>query len=354
MPGWIATSGEVGGLDDDALSPGAGQVEPPVDRCVALLGRGEVDEPVPGRRDQVALELGELGEVPLVGLGQRERSAFGGEDLERRERDAVEPVGRVDVGGVGVAEGLGVAESALDLGPRVLPTSRPRAAACSRTERPRAGACRAAAPTDAYWDLISSMALADHGQELAVEGEPVGLEGLEQRRGGLAQPVDELAGVGEERPAGAGVDDAGGAVADAEAAFGGVGVRGDDRDGPRAHVLLLAHDPGDAPAGVLLEGLRGVLEEAVELGGGDRRHRRRQVDQPARVDGEPAHDLERRGGVLLGDLDLAGVGGLQPAGAGDVVDPEHRRLAVAAAGASGRTGSYHSCSAGTETISRSG
>ena len=35
------------------------------------------------------------------------------------------------------------------------------------------------------------------------------------------------------------------------------------------------------------------------------RHRRRQVDQPLRVGGEPAHHLQRRGGVLLADRDVA-------------------------------------------------
>ena len=44
-----------------------------------------------------------------------EGPAFGGEDLERCERDTVEPLSGVDVGGVRVAERLGVAESTVDL-----------------------------------------------------------------------------------------------------------------------------------------------------------------------------------------------------------------------------------------------
>jgi hypothetical protein len=47
-----------------------------------------------------------------------------------------------------------------------------------------------------------------------------------------------------------------------------------------------------------------------------------QVEQPARVQREPAHHLQRPGGVLLLDRDTAGQPGLDPATAEDVGDGE--------------------------------
>ena len=86
-------------------------------------------------------------------------------------------------------------------------------------------------------------------------------------------------------------------------------------DTERAVDELLAASPELATTPGLSDrsGLLRVLEVAVEGRGRHRRHGRRQVDQPPRVHGEPAHDLEGGGRVLLGDLDLAGVRRLQPA-----------------------------------------
>lgn len=81
-------------------------------------------------------------------------------------------------------------------------------------------------------------------------------------------------------------------------------VAAHDGHGPGAHVLLLADELGDAVAAVGREGLGGVFEEVRAVGGGRGGHGRRQVDQPAGVDGEPTHHLERGGGVLGPDRDL--------------------------------------------------
>ncbi len=101
----------------------------------------------------------------------------------------------------------------------------------------------------------------------------------------------------------------------AEAFTGGAGVAADQCHGARAHVLLLADDLGDTVRPVLREGLRGVLQEALLAGGRRRSHGRREVGQQAGVDGEAAHDFERRGRVLLAHRDPAHVPGLHDAAA---------------------------------------
>ena len=53
------------------------------------------------------------------------------------------------------------------------------------------------------------------------------------------------------------------------------------------------------------EGLARVLEVLSFRGGVGRGHGRRQVEEPARVDGEAAHHLESGRGVLLADGDAA-------------------------------------------------
>ena len=111
----------------------------------------------------------------------------------------------------------------------------------------------------------------------------------------------------------------------------------------------------DADVGVRREGLVRVLEQVVAARGRDRGHRRREVGEPARVQGEPAHHLERAGGVLLLDGDPAVVGGLDDPLAEDVGEVELVGVALRRDGdGSGLTGSYQTRSAGTETISFSG
>ena len=69
----------------------------------------------------------------------------------------------------------------------------------------------------------------------------------------------------------------------------------------RAHVLLLAHHLGHALGAVGREGLVGCSSRSAVGLGGDGAHGRRQVEQPARVDREPAHHLQRGGGVRVAD-----------------------------------------------------
>ena len=82
-------------------------------------------------------------------------------------------------------------------------------------------------------------------------------------------------------------------------------VPADDHHGPRPHVLLFADDLRDALAAVVGERLGRVLQQPGSplVSHGDMRGR--QIDQPPRVGGEPAHHLQRGGGVLLPDRDVA-------------------------------------------------
>ena len=57
----------------------------------------------------------------------------------------------------------------------------------------------------------------------------------------------------------------------------------------------------------------GCSSRSSRVRGGDGAHRRRQVQQPARVDGEPAHDLQRGGRVVLAHRDAGHVRGLDHA-----------------------------------------
>ena len=70
-------------------------------------------------------------------------------------------------------------------------------------------------------------------------------------------------------------------------------------------MLLLADDPRRTLVAVVGERLGRVLQEPRLAGRLARRHRRGQIDQPAGVGGEPAHDLQGRRGVLLPDGDAA-------------------------------------------------
>ncbi len=107
-------------------------------------------------------------------------------------------------------------------------------------------------------------------------------------------------------------------------------VAAGDDDRARAHVLLLADDALDAVAAVRGEGLGRVLEHPRHLGGGRRGHRRREVDQPARVGGEAAHHLEGGSGVLLTDRHRAAEAGRHDALAEHVAHVELARLPPAA------------------------
>ena len=88
-------------------------------------------------------------------------------------------------------------------------------------------------------------------------------------------------------------------------------------------MLFLEHDARLAALAEIGEGLFGAFEIAGGGAGFDRRHGGRQVDQPLRGDGETAHHLERRGGVLLGHHDPAHQLGIDETPAADIGIVEH-------------------------------
>ena len=100
-------------------------------------------------------------------------------------------------------------------------------------------------------------------------------------------------------------------------------VAADDDDGPRPHVLLLADHPRHTLAAVVGERLGRVLEQPGLAAGLAGRHGGRQVDQPPRVGGEPAHHLQGRRGVLLADRDVAAQPGRDDPLAQHVLGVEH-------------------------------
>jgi hypothetical protein len=65
-----------------------------------------------------------------------------------------------------------------------------------------------------------------------------------------------------------------------------------------------------------------VLEQAGALAGLGGRHRRRQVDEPARVDGEAAHGLERGAAFSARDADVGAQARLDRALAEHVAEVE--------------------------------
>ena len=78
-----------------------------------------------------------------------------------------------------------------------------------------------------------------------------------------------------------------------------------------------------------------MLEQALGGRRCTRGHGRRQVDEPARVDGEAGHRLERGGAVLRADRHAPGDARVQPQRPGDVVEVEQCVALLLAGGASG-------------------
>ncbi len=266
----------------------------------------------------------QLLQVPGVRLLPRRRPSLHREDLERRQPYPGQAGDRPAVPRVGVPEAGGVAGAAPGATQEIAHIQ----AAPGRGLQGGHGLGQGRAGRGAHGRVLladQSARLRRPGQQLGVQDHPAGAElvpepGLRHRR---PQPVHQpgrQGGVVEERAPGAGVHGAAGAVGDPEPRRGVLRGAGQHGDGPRAHVLLLAHDLGDPRPAELLERLGGVLQVAVQRRGLRRGHGRRQVDQPARVHGEPAHDLQRRRGVLLPDLDLAAGAYLHVPGALDVAD----------------------------------
>ena len=176
------------------------------------------------------------------------------------------------------------------------------------------------------------------GQDLGVQQQPAGAELVEQP-GGLGRRAQaagqvRVEGRGEERPAGPGPDRAAGiAGRHAEPGLGGLRGAADQQHRARAHVLLLAQHVRHAVRAVGRERLLGVLEQVLPGRGRDRAHGRRQVQQPAGIEGEPAHHLQRGRGVALAEPHPRQVTGLDDPGPGHVADVQHVRFAAGGAGA---------------------
>ena len=89
-----------------------------------------------------------------------------------------------------------------------------------------------------------------------------------------------------------------------------------------------------------------MLEEAGGFAGLARGHRRRQIDQPAGVDGEPAHHLERGRRVFFTDRDVAAQAGRNESLAEHVIGIEQivagllggQRGSASSSGRKGRAG----------------
>ena len=87
-------------------------------------------------------------------------------------------------------------------------------------------------------------------------------------------------------------------------------------------MFFFRNEVGHALLDEIPDRLVGALEPLALGRGGAGGHRRRQVDQPARIDGEPAHHLERREAVLFGDLDRPPEARLDPHLGGVIVEIE--------------------------------
>ena len=282
--------GEVGQrFHHHALSPGPGEVEPPL-LAGGPAGRvGGVDGQPPRGAEQVRVgrhqPVGDR-QVPLV-VAVGEGRPGGGEHLEGGQLHARQPVGVPPVplpGGL-VATGVGEpGDRALQqLGDLQPAPGRGLQRLDRRRQREQGGG------TDRRVVLAQQPpGLQRPGQQFGVQQQPVGVQfGVDP--GGPHRPPhprDELLRQRgrQERPARPRVDHA--------------GVAAQVHHGPGAHVLLLAQHLPDAPLGELGERLLRVFEVVGQRGGAHRRHGRRQVGQQRRVQREPAHHLQGAGGVL--------------------------------------------------------
>ncbi len=311
-------------LDDHALAARGGQLQPPVGARPYGVLVGRVDQDPPGAAQQPGAGRLVGGDEPvqpeqLLVVGHRgQRPPGRGQQLERREPYAVQPVGAPAVAPVGIGEAPGVGGPLPLAGQQLAGVHAAPGGRLQGGEGVREDGAGGRADGRV---LVAQQAggLQRPGQQFPVEQQPVGGELLPQAGGGYgrADPVQDLLGdlrVGEEGPPGAGVDGAGRAV-DAEARAGRVGVLAHQDGGAGAHVLLLADHLGDAVRPVLGERLGRVLKEAVHPRGRRRRHRGRQVRHQPRVHREAAHDLQGGRRVLLADGDVAQVAGLHGAAA---------------------------------------
>jgi hypothetical protein len=253
------------------------------------------------------------------------RRPLAGQQPERGQPQAVQPIRRPPVAAVHLGIGVGGHPPLPGAGQQVGDVE----AAARRLLEDRDGGRQRAAGCRADRRVVLAqqvLGLRRPRHQLGVQQHPVRAElgpqpGRSQRR---AQPGQQRLGDRRrgERPAGPGGDRAGAAVLGTEPPCGDLGVRTDQHHGARAHVLLLAHHLLDPGLGVEVERLVRVLQQARTARGGHRRHGRRQVGQPAGVLGEPAHHLQRGGRVLGRDGHPAQVRGLDHPTAADVGQPE--------------------------------
>ena len=200
--------------------------------------------------------------------------------------------------------------------------------------RPRPGsAARAAAPDGGVLVAQQLPGLGRPRQQLGVEQQPGGAELVEQagrprRRRGPGRAARAVSGSAEERPAGARPHRAERVAGRAEPGAAPRPGHGRPARPPASPCASPRTPPGRRPR----PGRRRTPGPGARAGPGgrgrDRAHGRRQVEQPARVDREPAHHLERRRRVLLPDADPPQVGRLDDPASGHVGDVEHLGLAV--------------------------
>jgi hypothetical protein len=274
--------------------------------------------------------VGAIEVQPALGGQQEERGEL--QVGERLDRPTVLPVGGHEAPGVGelLAEAGGqttwragsVSDRRLPLRSLTLPA---RQHPGDFNERRACGA-----PRGGVLPAQQFLRLRGPRHQLAVEREPVGVELRPPVafRDRLAEQFEETRlgrGVVEEAAAGAGVDDSGFAL-DSEPPLRRGFVPAHDHHRPRAHVLLLADDAVEVLVPVVGERLGGVFEELRQRRRLHRRHRRRQINEPARVGREPRHHLQRRGRVLLADHHPARELRLDRAAPGDVGEVEQIRI----------------------------
>ncbi len=106
-----------------------------------------------------------------------------------------------------------------------------------------------------------------------------------------------------------------------------------DQDQPaRPHVLLFADQRLHALRRIVSKGFLGPLQPSVHRAGLGRRHGRRQMDQPARIDRVTAHHLQRRRPIILAHGDEAVIARLYHLLAEHIGNVELMRLALARIG----------------------
>ena len=246
---------------------------------------------------------------------------------------------------------------------RTSPTSIPRSTARLAVATLASSAALAAAPTAAYWVRSSSSAFSDHGMISASSR-------THPASSSSHRPVAPIA----ERIL-------------ARNAFSMPSAEKNDRPvrvstrpspsirkrslatEPSRHTRITAREPMCFSSQITwatpsrrysLNASSGCSRRPVAGARRARRHRRRQVQQPARVDRESAHHLERGRRVLLGDREPAHQPGLDPALAEHVLDVQllvgrgcRRPARQVRRGRASRARSRRP-SRGTETSSRSG